>query len=518
MNTYHPTQVNELLQRTPPDSCVYLIGAGGCGMSGLGHLLLDMGYTVAGSDLLSGPEVEQLRGRGATIHQGHSAEHLLACRPVLIVYSSAIHRQNPELQVAEQMQLPIVRRAVLLAALLGRQRGICVAGMHGKTTTSALLTYALENLKANPSYAIGALVPQLRRHARFVAMPAHADGSKPKTFPGPQVFVIEADESDGTLREFAPEHAIILNIDEEHMDYYVSLEGVCSAFGQFATQTRQSVIYCADDARLASLLTGHPNAISYGFAAHADYRLVPRPGLSSMGSLEMANRFELWRAGKKLGDFSLALMGDHNISNAGAVIAMLHQLGYEPVDISWAMAGFRGAARRQQELYRDPEYRVFDDYGHHPAEIEATLLGFKRLGCHRLLVAFQPHRFTRTQILLKQFATCFHEADQLWVTEIYAASEPQISGVNGALLAKAIHDQGQSVTFIPSLDELRLAVRTAMQPGDLVLFLGAGDITKVAHQLVLELKQSQPPSRWPSVDPGQYSRTACQPPSALSDC
>jgi UDP-N-acetylmuramate--alanine ligase len=458
---------------------VYLVGAGGCGMSGLGHILLDMGYKVAGSDLLDCVEVQQLRERGANILKGHEAQHLAAAKPSLVVYSSAIRLENPELKLAQQMQIPIVRRAALLSALVALQRGVCIAGMHGKTTSTALLTFALENLNASPSYAVGALVPQLRRHARFSHGAAAAEEVP--------LFVVEADESDGTLREFRPDFSIILNIDEEHLDFYANLDAICSTFRQFADQTRQAVIYCADDVRLTTLLAGHQRALSYGFSANAAYRIAIQ---ENSAKPDFNGHFEVWFNNKKLGDFSIGLLGHQNISNAGAVIALLHQLGYAPARIAAAIAGFRGAARRQQELYRDENIRIFDDYGHHPAEIEATLRAFKRLNPRRLLVAFQPHRFTRTHLLLKQFMTCFKDADKLWITEIYAASETAIAGINGALMAKAIQDQGQPVGFIPSLKDLRESVRAAIEPGDVVLFLGAGDITKAAHELAAQFRET----------------------------
>jgi UDP-N-acetylmuramate--alanine ligase len=470
-------QVSVLLQTAGPGATVYLIGAGGCGMSGLGHLLLDLGHRVAGSDLTTNEEIRQLRARGAVLHAGHASGQIEAARPMLVVYSSAIRLDNPELQFARQHSIPIVRRAVLLAALLHRQRGLCVSGMHGKTTTSALLAFALDQLSANPSYAIGALVPQLPRHARL--SPGEA-----------RWFVIEADESDGSLGEFRPTHAIVLNVDEEHLDYYANLEAVCREFAAFAAQTHEWVLFCADDARLSELLARHPRALSYGFHPLANYRIEPEaPASTPAARPEARSRFTLWRSGAKLGEFVTPLLGEKNVSNASAVVALLDQLGFAAPDIARAVAGFKGAARRQQELFADARFRVIDDYGHHPREIEPTLRALKELGGRRLLVAFQPHRYTRTQHLLPQFATCFSRADQLWITEVYAASEPEIAGVNGARLAEAVRATGQPVTFVASLDDLRHAVRAALQPGDVVLFLGAGDITRAAHELAAELKQ-----------------------------
>ena len=444
-------------------------------MSGLGHLLLDLGHRVFGSDLAVNDEVRQLRERGAEIRHGHDAERVRAVAPVLVAYSSAIPANNPELRAAERMKVPIVRRAVLLAALVHRQRAICVAGMHGKTTTAAWLSFALEKLNANPSYAVGARVPQLARHARLTS---EAD----------RFFVLEADESDGTLREFHPECAIVLNVDEEHLDYYANIEAVCREFDAFAQQTRGPLVFCADDARLAELFARHPRALSYGFNSLAQYRIEKAgagdpAGLGSRGQTS----FQVWHGGAKLGVFSTALIGEKNLSNACAVVALLHQLGFGPAEIAAAIGGFRGASRRQDELFRDSRFCVVDDYGHHPAEIQATLNALQALRPRRLLVAFQPHRFTRTRSLLKQFSTCFGGVDALWITEVYAASEADIPGVNGSKLAEAIRAQGQAVEFIPTLAGLRKAVRAAMQPGDVVLFIGAGDITQAAHELADEL-------------------------------
>ncbi len=459
-------QLGQLLETASPGSTVYLVGIGGCGVSGLAHLLLDLGFRVVGSDLAANEETRQLAERGATIHLGHHAEQLAAAHPILVAYSSAIRLDNPELKAAERLQIPLARRALLLAALVHRQRGICVAGMHGKTTTSALLAFALENLGANPSYAIGALVPQLARHARL-------------SVASENLFIAEADESDGTLSEFRPQHAIVLNVDAEHLDFYANLDAICREFANFAQQTADTLVFCADDPRLAELFARRPGAISYGFHPLANYRLVVTSAASG---------FEVWHSGQKLGDFTLRLIGEKNISNAGSVIALLHRLGYAPEQIARAIADFTGAARRQQELFSDARFRVFDDYGHHPAEIQATLQAFKSLGARRLLVAFQPHRFTRTQSLMGEFATCFGQADLLWVADIYAASEPEIPGVTSAKLVEAIHTT-QTAEHVPSLDGLRRALRAAMLPGDVVLFLGAGDITKAAHQLAAELRE-----------------------------
>jgi UDP-N-acetylmuramate--L-alanine ligase/UDP-N-acetylenolpyruvoylglucosamine reductase len=418
-------------------------------------------------------EITELRGRGARIELGHHPERIQQSNPALVVFSSAIRLDNPELQAAESQKIPVTRRALLLAALIGMQSGICVAGMHGKTTTSALLAYALEKLQAAPSYAVGALVPQLKPHARF-------SSGREKTF-----FVTETDESDGTLREFQPDHAIVLNLDEEHLDFYANLEAICREFKVFGDNTRQLVVFCADDGRLAELFATRPNSVSYGHNPLAAYRYerLFRSGVTEH------NAFRVFHRGAVLADFSLELMGEKNVSNATAVVALLHQLGFAVDEISSAISDFRGAARRQQELFSDKRFRVFDDYGHHPREIEATLQLFREQNPRRLLVAFQPHRFSRTKALLEQFSTCFKAADRLWLTEVYAASELEIAGVNGKTLRDAVANTGQAVEYVAELANLRAAVRQEMQPGDLVLFLGAGDITSCGHQLARELRE-----------------------------
>lgn len=498
-----PTQVNDLLQASGPGSAVYLIGAGGCGMSGLAHLLLDLGHAVAGSDLVSNEETRRLRGRGAQIHTGHQVEQVRAARPALAVYSSAIRADNPELLAAHELNIRVVRRATLLAALAQRQRAICVAGMHGKTTTTALLAFALDRLQARPSYAVGGLVPQLEPHARFTRDDGPSGDAAAGAGPGSDRrpwFVAETDESDGTLREFEPEHAILLNVDAEHLDYYANLEAVCREFQSFARQTRGLLVFCADDTRLAELCAQRPGAVSYGFHPLADYRIepcdVPPPapdcGRGTHGERAAAAAFQVRHRGRVLGPFTTRLVGEKNVSNAAAVAALLHQLGHDPEAIARAVAPFQGVARRQEELFSDDRFRVFDDYGHHPSEIAATIKAFKGLGRRRLLVAFQPHRYTRTQQLLREFAGCFAGADRLWLTEVYAASEAEIPGVNGELLARAVRDHGQPAEFVADLGALPDAVRAAMEPGDLVLFLGAGDITRAARALAGQLRDEAP--------------------------
>ena len=464
MNRLTGAQADDWLATMSANARVHLVGVGGCGMSGLAHLMIDLGFTVTGSDIRENAEIRQLQERGARIILGHAAGVLEESRPDLVVYSSAIRTDNPEMAAAARMNLPIIRRAVLLAAVVRRRQGVCVAGMHGKTTTTALLAHALEQLAEVPGYAVGAMVPQLGRHARL----------------GPEGawFAAETDESDGTLREFHPAQSIVLNIDEEHLDYYANFEAVCDEFVRFADQTKGVLFYCADDPRLSDLYGARRNTVSFGFNLEADYRAeILEPG-----------RFEVFNNDQSLGDYTLRLLGEKNVSNALAIVAFLHRNGFAPADISIALGSFLGANRRQQELFADERFKIFDDYGHHPQEIRATLRAMKEHCGGRLLVAFQPHRYSRTQHLLAEFAECFDDADLLWVTEVYAASEAPIADVHGRRLASEISGAGQPAAFVATLEELREKVRMAMHPGDVIIFLGAGDITRVAHEVAGDLK------------------------------
>lgn len=457
-------QFEKWIAEAPQGTVVYLLGAGGCGMSGLGHLLLDHGLEVAGSDLQISTAAQQLLARGADIQLGHSPAHMERCHPALVVYTSALRTGNPALERARRMGIPLVRRATLLAALMHHKcRGVCVAGMHGKTTTTALLVHALIELGAKPSYAVGGEVTHWERPARLET--------------GDGFFVVETDESDGTLREFYPEQALVLNVDEEHLDYYANLDAVCEEFSVFAGQASGLVFYCADDPQLVSLFAGRERTVSFGFSPSADY---------CVESLKGDVGFALWYGGVCLGEYRIRLTGEKNFLNAAAAAAFLHYNGFQAKDIATALGSFSGVGRRQQNLFDNGYCRVIDDYGHHPREIEATLSAVKQ-GGDRVLAAFQPHRYTRTQHLLKDFAGCFADADRVWITEVYSASEPSIPEVNGQRLAMAVAATGAEVSFVSTLSKLREQVGMEAQPGDVVLFLGAGDITRVAHQVAMDL-------------------------------
>ena len=496
MKQHTPAEISELLAGDKPQLSVYFVGIGGCGMSGLAHMMLDRGCAVAGSDLVSSSETEKLSARGAVVHLGHAASQLQAAKPDLVVYTPAIRRDNPEVLAASQLGVPIIRRAVLLAALLNTRRGICVAGMHGKTTTSALLAFAMERLVPETGYAIGAAVPQLARSARMGGCDAivairkrdvESTGGSPKAA---NWFVAETDESDGTLSLFTPEHAVVLNVDEEHLDYYANLEAICADFDSFASRTTGSVVYCADDPNLVRMLASRERTLSYGFNPSAHYR-IEWPSHSAAQSEAEGATFEIFFRGESLGQFRTRLLGEKNVSNAAGAVALLHNLGHGPSEIARAIEPFAGAARRQQFLFNEGGIRVVDDYGHHPQEIGATLRALGNTGCQRMLVAFQPHRYTRTRALLGQFAKCFASAEKLWIAEVYAASEDEIPGATSDALATEVRATDLKVECVGRVEELVEPMLAEVQTGDLVVFMGAGDITKVAHLFACRLEQNR---------------------------
>ena len=479
-------QLSVLLRSSPSGSIVYLLGAGGCGVSALGHLFLDLGFQIVGSDLESNMAIDQLQNRGARIHIGHCEEHVLEAKPVVVIMSSAIPSGNVESLAAEKLKIPMTLRGSALACLIRMCKSVCVAGMHGKSTTSAMLAYALGQMDGDSSYSIGALVPQLNPHGRI------RDVLSSKNSVHDTLFVAESDESDVTFNSIVPHHAIVLNVDHEHLDYFSGFDSVCHEFEAFANRVKDRLVYCADDASLARMFAGWSNAVSFGFSPGADYRAKLSDEASNVSddAAIVMSRFVVFFHGKLLGEFAIRLAGEKNVSNATAVIAMLHQLRYSPGAIGSAMNSFRGVARRQDEIYRNSAVRVFEDYGHHPAEIRATLSALRGLNPGRLLVIFQPHRFSRTRFLIEDFGACFEQADRLWITDIYSAGEKPISGVLSESLVQSIRGRGQLVEHVSNADELSGILSSEIQQGDMMLFLGAGDIHRMASSFVDHLRSS----------------------------
>lgn len=445
---------------------VHLIGVAGSGMSGLAGLLLALGHRVSGSDKVDTAEVRRLQGEGLVFHCPHSAEIVRDVE--IVIYSSAVKKGNPAYDEAVRLEKPLVRRAEALAALMAIRRGILVAGMHGKTTTSAMAAHVLRAGGLRPCHYVGAEIPILGTNA-------HWDQQG-------EYFVAEGDESDGTIALFRPEHTIVLNIEEEHLDHYADLAAIENVFRQLLDQTHGKIFYCIDDPNTTRLCETRAGGISFGSSCRADYRY------ETPQSHQFQSRFEVYQRGERLGEITLNVPGRHNVSNATSVIALAMELGLEFPTVVAALESFRGARRRFEFKHRGPRYSVVDDYGHHPSEIRATL-ETARAGHHgRVIAMFQPHRYTRTQALREEFGQAFQSADVVVVADVYPASEPPMAGVSGQTIVDALHRHGHpNAVYEPAFRKMAAKVGALLMPGDLLVSLGAGNIHEVGSELVSDL-------------------------------
>lgn len=449
-----------------PPARLHLIGVSGSGMSGIAALLLALGHEVSGSDRTETAEIVRLARKGLRFSTPHRAEQVHGA--VAVLYSSAVKPGNAAYDEACRLGLPLFRRADALAAIMSGKEGIIVSGMHGKTTTSAMCAHALRAAGVKPSHYVGAEIPILGTNARW-----DSDGS---------YFVAEGDESDGTLVNYHPAHSIVLNIEPEHLDFYPSLDAIEGVYNKLITQTSGWVVYCADDAGARRVCAAFPRSVSYGESEDADYRL------SGLRMEDGRPHFRIRTQQEDLGEVHLGIPGRHNALNALAVIALAHRLGLPLDAIYTALAAFEGARRRFETIYRDEDFRVVDDYGHHPTEIAATLATARLTGARRTVVLFQPHRYSRTQALAAEFGPAFRESEILAVTEIYPASETPIPGVTGETVAASARAVGHPrAEFEPTLSHLALRVGPLLEPGDLVLSLGAGNIHEAGKTLATDL-------------------------------
>lgn len=445
---------------------VHLIGVAGSGMSGIAALLLELGHRVSGSDKAMTLETERLQRLGLRFHHQHRAED--AADAELIVYSSAIRDDNQILADAKTRGVPAVRRAEALAAVMRAKRGILVAGMHGKTTTSAMTAHVLREGGLHPSHYVGAEIPILGTNA-------HWDRRG-------ECFVAEGDESDGTVALFHPEHALVLNVEEEHLDFYEDLAAIERVFAQLLDQTSGTVLYSADDPHAARICGGRERSLSFGFSSEARVRGT-EVELKDFGS-----EFCVVRDGEKLGDAVLNVPGRHNVSNALGVIAVATELGIAFDKIAKALRNFQHARRRFEIKYASERFLLVDDYAHHPTEIRATLATAKATGRNRVLAMFQPHRYSRTQKLRKEFGRAFDDALRVVVTDVYAASEQPIPGISGRTIADEITAHGHGgVTYQPKLERVHFDIGNMLATGDVVLSLGAGNIHEQLSALAADL-------------------------------
>ncbi|MDA2962242.1 MAG: UDP-N-acetylmuramate--L-alanine ligase [Actinomycetota bacterium] len=441
---------------------LHFIGIGGAGMSGLARIALSHSINVSGSDSKDSSVVAALIALGATVATSHSADNVDGAD--LIVYSTAILANNPELIRARELGLQILTRAAALAILMSESKSIAVAGTHGKTTTSSMLAVALQSASADPSFAIGGTVT--------------ASGSNAHRGTG-EVFVAEADESDGSFIEYHPFAAIVTNIEHDHVDFFSTPAAVEEAFKDFAATINSDgfLTYCADDSgavALAGQMKGL-TTISYGVAKGSDLTL-DQIELLALGSHARA----IWH-GKNIGFIELSVPGHHNLLNSAAVLATGLQLGFSASDLLAGLALFGGTGRRFEIKGTVHGIRVVDDYGHHPTEIEVTLAAARRYGGDgRLIVIFQPHRYSRTAAFAPGFARALAVADRAIILEIYAASEKAIEGVT----SKMITDLMANGEYIPNFMEVADSVIDSAKPGDVIITLGAGDVSSLAPIIV----------------------------------
>ncbi|MBV9104697.1 MAG: UDP-N-acetylmuramate--L-alanine ligase [Verrucomicrobia bacterium] len=462
-----PKKLAEFLLRHPKR--IHLIGVAGSGMSGIAGLLLALGHRVSGCDRVSTLETRRLETLGLKFYLPQTEETVRGAE--LVVYSSAIRSGNPAFDEAIRLGIPIVRRAEALAAMMQFKKGIVVAGMHGKTTTASMTAHVLRVGGLNPSHYVGAEIPILGTNAHWEQTGDY--------------LVAEGDESDGTLRIYPAEHAIILNIEEEHLDYYSNLTAIEQVFNRFIDQISGKVVYCDDDPHAARLCSTRPNSISYGKTDRALYQYRNFAG-GPCGS-----RFEVWRADRCLGSLALGVPGAHNVSNALGAVALATEMGVPFCKIAEALDSFRGARRRFEIRMQTVDYTVVDDYGHHPTEIKATLETARSLQCKRLIVMFQPHRYSRTKALQKEFGSSFNLADLVYVTDIYAANEAPIPGLSGNTIVAALRAHNHhAAVYVPKRSMLHREVGRIAGSGDLILSLGAGDIHEEATKLIKDLEIS----------------------------
>ena len=435
-------------------------------MSGIAEILLTMGYSVSGSDLRASAVTDRLNALGATIYIGHVAQNAAASD--VVVASSAVARDNPEVQEARTRKIPVIPRAEMLAELMRLKYGIAVAGMHGKTTTTSMIAAVLSGGELDPTVVVGGRVDAMGSNARLGRS---------------HYLVAEADESDRSFLKLSPILSVVTNLDREHMDAYRDMADVEDAFVQFMDEVPfyGAVTACSDNAALRAILPRVTRRVyTYGEGPEADFRLrLLRPATGCFATFEINTR------GLVLGPFHLHVPGRHNVLNATAAVAIGVQLGLAPEAIATGLGSFRGVDRRFQTKGRARGVTVIDDYGHHPTEIRATLQAARECGYGRVLVLFQPHRYTRTRDLLDEFAGAFGDADAVQVLDINAASEQPLEGITGEALARRVREEGGGrVAYASSVAEAVDRLAADAREGDMILTLGAGSVSQAAPLLL----------------------------------
>ncbi|WP_036263445.1 UDP-N-acetylmuramate--L-alanine ligase [Methylocapsa aurea] len=457
---------------------LHFIGIGGIGMSGIAEVLLNLGYCVQGSDAAENANVLRLRGKGAVVHIGHRPENLGAAEVVIV--STAIKRDNPELELAREMRLPVVRRAEMLAELMRLKQCVAIAGTHGKTTTTSLVATLLEAGKFDPTVINGGIINAYGTNSRLGAG---------------DWMVVEADESDGTFLKLPADVAVVTNIDPEHLDHFKTFDAIKEAFRAFVENIPfyGFAVMCLDHPTVQELVgkIEDRRVITYGENPQADVRLVDVD--LSGGVSRFTAIIRDWKSGAEtaLENIVMPMPGHHNALNATAAIAVAHQLGMGADAIRAALKGFGGVKRRFTRTGEWNGATIFDDYGHHPVEIAAVLRAARASTKARVIAIVQPHRYTRLHSLFNEFASCFNDADVVIVADVYAAGEAPIEGADRDSLVAALKARGhrQALALLSPAD-LPGLIGSLAQPGDYVVFLGAGNITQWAYALPGQLAAS----------------------------
>ena len=441
---------------------IHFVGIGGIGMSGIAEVLLNLGYEVSGSDLASSDTTQRLDDLGAAIHQGHAASHI--GRADVVVTSTAVRPDNPEVVAAHERNIPVIPRAEMLAELLKMKFSIAVSGSHGKTTTTSMVATILAHGGLDPTMVIGGKLASIGSNARL------GDG---------EVIVAEADESDGSFLKLSPCLAVITNIDREHLDHYRDIEEIREAFLQFANIVPfyGATILCLDDPNVREILPRlKRTAITYGLSPETEYRAE---NISYSGP---SSRFSVYHREVLLGTAKLNVPGLFNVYNALAAIAVAQEMDLTFPVIQEGLQRFTGVHRRLEVRGEARGVTIVDDYGHHPTEIRATLAAARQVWPGRIIVIFQPHRYTRTKALFNEFMTAFGDADLLIVTDIYAAGEEPIAGVTSEALCQAIRGAGQKeVVHFSGFDAVVKHLLEIAKPTDVILTQGAGSVWKVGE-------------------------------------
>ena len=444
---------------------IHLIGVAGSGMSGLALLLLGMGHHVSGSDMVTSGETQRMQGLGLNFSSPHRADEVHAAD--VVVYSSAVREENVARAEARAQGIPCIRRAECLAAILHTRQGVIISGTHGKTTTSAMCAHVLRRGGMMPCHYVGAEIPVLGSNAHWEE--------------DCEVMIAEGDESDGTLALYHPQHAVILNIEEEHLDFYRDIDHIKEVFTTLLDQTAGNKIYFAGCPVATELCASREGALSYGWD-DADFTASEIHESGGMVS------FDVVKKGERLGRVELGIPGRHNVLNALAAITVADTLKVDFQLVARALATFAGARRRFENKYVSSQLRIIDDYGHHPTEVEATLQTARSLKPGRLVVVFQPHRYSRTQKLADDFGKALQDADLVLVTDIYPASEMPIEGVTAQTIVDAIAAHGNiPAQAVGPIQHAHHVVGNALKAGDLLLTLGAGNVHEIGTKIARDM-------------------------------